>query len=158
MGTYYYVAVLFWLHLLSISMWVGGHLVRTLLVWPALRLVEPAVAQHVKDAYLARLTPFTAVAFPTIIVTGILQIQARFGFAYLLSINALTLKLLVFVLMVLTSGYEIHTRDLMVPLRKAQDAISATRLKRLQRRETVASWVQVALIVVIFLLVGLLTS
>ncbi len=78
---YYYIAVLFWLHLIGITLWVGGHLLRVLVIWPALRVLEPEAAQRVKDAFLARLTPFIAVAFPTIIVTGILQIQARFGFA-----------------------------------------------------------------------------
>jgi hypothetical protein len=46
----------------------------------------------------------------------------------------------------------------MVPLRAADDAASMARLKTLERRETIASWVQVGLIVIIFLLVGLLTS
>ena len=155
---YLYVAILFWLHLLGITLWVGGHLLRTLVVWPALRVLEPSAAQRVKDAFLARLTPITAIAIPVIVLTGVLQIQARFGFAYLLGINPLTLKLLVFVLMVATSGYEIRTRDLMVPLRSASDAASLARLKTLQRRETIAAWIQVGLIVVIFLLVGLLTS
>jgi len=131
---------------------------RTLVIWPALRVLEPSAAQRAKDAVLARMTPVTAIAMPTIILTGVLQIQARFGFAYLLGINPLTLKLLVFVLMVATSGYEIHTRDLMVPLRSAGDAASLARLKALQRRETIASWIQVGLIALIFLLVGLLTS
>jgi len=155
---YLYVAILFWLHLLGITLWVGGHLLRTLVVWPALRVLEPSAAQRVKDAFLARLTPITAIAIPVIVLTGVLQIQARFGFAYLLGINPLTLKLLVFVLMVATSGYEIRTRDLMVPLRSASDAASLARLKTLQRRETIAAWIQVGLIVLIFLLVGLLTS
>ncbi len=60
--------------------------------------------------------------------------------------------------MVGLSGYEIHTRGEMVPLRAAGDAASLVRLKRLQRRETIAAWIQVGLIVLIFFLVGLLTS
>jgi hypothetical protein len=46
----------------------------------------------------------------------------------------------------------------MVPLRAASDAASLARLKVLQQRETIASWIQVGLIVLVFLLVGLLTS
>jgi uncharacterized membrane protein len=155
---YYYVAVLFWLHLLAISLWVGGQLLKTLVIWPVLRTFDPATAQRVKDAFAARITPFVQVAMPTILVTGILQIQARFGFGYLLGVNPLTLKLLVFVFMVIESAYEIRVRDKMVPLRAADDAASMARLKTLERRETIASWVQVGLIVIIFLLVGLLTS
>ncbi len=155
---HYYVAVLFWLHLIGITLYVGSHLLRVLVVWPALRVLEPSAAQRVKDAFLARQTPVTAIAVPTILVTGILQIQALFGFAYLLSVNPLTLKLLVSFLIVNVSGYEIRTRNQMVPLRSASDVASLARLKALQQRETVASWIQVGLIVLVFLLVGLLTS
>jgi uncharacterized membrane protein len=155
---YYYVAVLFWLHLLAITLWVGGQLLKTLVIWPVLRTFEPATAQRGKDALAARITPFVLVAMPTILVTGILQIQARFGFAYLLGVNPLTLKRLVFVLMVIESADEIRLPDKMVPLRAAGDAASLARLKTLERREPIASWIQVGLIVLIFLLVGLLTS
>jgi uncharacterized membrane protein len=155
---HYYVAVLFWLHLIGITVYVGGHLLRVLVVWPALRTLDPVAQQRAKDAFLARLTPFVAVAVPTILLTGILQVQALFGFAYLLSVNPLTLKLLVSLLIVIVSGYEIRIRDQMVPLRSASDAASLARLKALQHRETIAAWVQVGLIVLVFLLVGLLTS
>lgn len=154
----YYVAVLFWLHLIGITLYIGSHLLRVLLVWPALRVLEPRAAQRAKDAFLARLTPVTLVAVPTILVTGILQTQALFGFAYLLRVNPLTLKLLISFFILIVSGYEIHTRDQMVPLRSASDAASLARLKALQQRETIASWIQVGLIVLVFLLVGLLTS
>jgi hypothetical protein len=139
-------------------LYVGSHLLRVLVVWPALRVLEPSAAQRAKDAFLARQTPVTLVAVPTILVTGILQTQALFGFASLLRVNPLTLKLLVSFLIVIVSGYEIHTRDQMVPLRAASDAASLAHLKVLQQRETIASWIQVGLIVLVFLLVGLLTS
>jgi hypothetical protein len=155
---HYYIAVLFWLHLIGITFYVRGHLLRVLVVWPVLSTFEPVVQQRVKDDFLARATPFVQVAVPLILVTGILQVQALFGFAYLLSVNPLTLKLLVSLLIVLVSGFEIRTRDQMVPLRSASDATSLAHLKALQQRETIAAWIQVGLIVLVFLLVGLLTS
>lgn len=153
----YLIAISFWLHLLGILIWVGTALIMPLIAWPATLVLGPEDRQRYKDAFLTHLTPWTMRAMMLIVVSGLFQIGALFGFRMLLSLNTLTLKLLVFVLMIINSGRAIALRDRMQAMRTAGMAESAA-YERLRQREERAGWIQVGLIMLILLLTGLLTS
>ena len=109
--TPYILAISFWLHLFGIIMWVGAALLMPLVAWPATRVLTEPARQAFRAAYLKQLTPWILIAFPLIILTGLVQVQLRFGFSYLLEINPLSLKLLVFVMMWINSGNGIRLRE-----------------------------------------------
>jgi uncharacterized membrane protein len=153
----YLIAISFWLHLLGILIWVGTALIRPLIAWPATLVLGPEERQQYKDAFLSALTPWTMRAMSLIVLSGLFQIGALYGFGFLLSLNTLTLKLLVFVLMIVNSGRGIALRDRMKAMRDARED-ETDAYEQVRRREERAGWIQVGLIVLILLLTGLLTS
>jgi len=120
-------------------------------------VLGPEDRQRYKDAFLTELPPWTMRAMSLIVFSGLFQIGALYGFGFLFSLNTLTLKLLVFVLMIVNSGRAIALRDQMKAMRDAGEIATAA-YEQLSRREERAGWIQVALIVLILLLTGLLTS
>jgi uncharacterized membrane protein len=153
----YFIALSFWLHLLGILVWAGTAIVIPLVAWPATLVLEPAQQQRYKDAFLARLTPWVLRAMLLIILSGLFQIYMLFGFQMLLSINTLTLKLFIFVLMIMNSGRGIALRDRLKALRDAgMDPTEGTYLQ-LKQQEERNQWIQLGLTVLILLVTGLLT-
>ncbi len=154
----YLVAVSFWIHLLSIMMWVGAILIVPLVAWPAAQTLEEPQRQQYKDAFLRRLTPWMQLALPLILMSGLTQIYLVYGFRSLLSINTLSLKLLVFILMFLNNMRGIRLRDQMHALRATGSAITSDAYLQLKRREARTQWIEVGLVVLILLLTGFLTA
>lgn len=121
----YLVAISFWLHLLGILIWVGTALIRPLIAWPATLVLGPEDRQRYKDAFLTHLTPWARRAIGLIVLSGMFQIAMLYGFGFLLGLNTLTIKLLIFVLMIVNSGRAIALRDKMKAMRDAGEAGTA---------------------------------
>jgi uncharacterized membrane protein len=154
----YLIALSFWLHLLGILIWVGTALIMPLVAWPATLVLDPEYQQRYKDAFLARLTPWVLRAMILIILSGLFQIYMIYGFGILLSINTLSLKLLIFILMLINSGRGIALRDKLKALRDTGIDTTGGEYLHLKQQEERNQWIQVGLTVLILLVVGLLTS
>ncbi len=154
----YLVAFSFWIHLLSIIIWVGAILIVPLVAWPAAQTLAEPQRQQYKDAFLRRLTPWMQIALPLILISGLTQIYLLYGFRSLLSINTLSLKLLVFILMFLNNMRGIRLRDQMKALRANGIDIRSEAYLHLKRREARTQWIEVGLVVLILLLTGFLTA
>ena len=153
----YLIALSFWLHLLGILIWVGTALIMPLVAWPATLVLEPGNQQRYKDAFLARLTPWVLRALILIILSGLFQIYMIYGFGILLSINTLSLKLLIFILMLINSGRGIALRDKLKALRDTSIDTTGGEYLHLKQQEERNQWIQVGLTVLILLVTGLLT-
>jgi len=94
-----------------------------------------------------------------VIVTGILQTGQLYGFAYLMGVNVLVIKIVVAVVMV-ANGFYVGV----VLSRKSAALVPASgqppspKFLRTQRMLMMHGWIQAGLSVMILLLVGLLTS
>jgi uncharacterized membrane protein len=143
MRTVYLVAV--WLHLLSVTVWLGSMLFMALVLVPALRTrVDPRRCSELIGECGARLRTVAWIAFAVLLLTGIVQLGAR-GFAWrdlmgrlwLGSSGAiLALKLGAFLLVVALSA--LH--DFWLGPRSTQAALADPQSPQAERWRRLASW------------------
>lgn len=155
----YYLAVLFWFHLIGITLWVGVSFLMPLWIMPTVQTLEPPARLPFIGALFKRLGPILMAAIAVVVVTGILQTGTRFGFAYLLGLNVLVIKIVVAILMIANGAYVgmVLPRRAQALAPKSGTPPSPDFLKAMQQLG-LHSWVQAALGVVVLLLVGLLTA
>jgi uncharacterized membrane protein len=157
---YYYLAVLFWLHLIGISLWVGGSLLTPLVILPAIQGLEPPARLQFMAGFSRRMTPLYGLAIVIVIVTGILQAGTIFHtYNIFLGLNILTVKVFVALLMVANGLYTgIGLSRKALALAPAPGSPPSPDFVRTMRLLGMHSWIQAGLSVIILLLVGLLTA
>jgi len=154
-----YVAVLFWLHLMGITIWVGASLLMPLLILPTVQAIDPPARPKFMQALSARQVPLVSAAILVVVVTGILQTNEIYGLRYLLGINILVIKIVVALSMIangLYLGLTLARRSVKLAPTPGQPPSPA--FLKTQRLLVTHSWVQVGLSVIVLLLVGLLTA
>ena len=72
-----YLAIIDWLHLMAMTVWIGGIVFYVLVLMPSLQTLEPSQAGKMIGAIAKRYAPITYVAIVVLIVTGILIARAR---------------------------------------------------------------------------------
>ena len=153
-----YLAILFWFHLMGISIWVGGSILLPLVIAPALEALDPAARGKFMEAWSRKFTPWVAIAILVVVVTGILLTGRMFGFAYLLGVNVLVIKIIVAVLMIANGFYAgiVLSRKVMALAPKGTPP--SPEFLKAQRLLAMHSWIQAGLSVIVLLLAGLLTA
>ncbi|MBI4771235.1 MAG: hypothetical protein HY784_12710 [Chloroflexi bacterium] len=155
----YYLAVLFWFHLLGIAIWVGASLLVPLVVLPTVQGLDPPVRPKFMEAFSRRSLPWISASIVVVVVTGILQTGRIFGFAYLLGINVLVIKIVVAALMIANGvylGFGLSPKA--AALTPAPGAPPSPEFLKTMRRLGMHSWIQAGMGVIVLLLVGLLTA
>ena len=156
----YYLAILFWLHLIGISIWVGASFLMPLLIMPTVQTLEPPARLPFVGALSKRMGPLVMASIVVVVVTGLLQTDAVFKtFTIFLGINILSVKVFVAILMMANGTYlaMVLPRRAQALAPKPGTPPSPEFLKTMQQFG-LHSWVQAALGAVVLLLVGLLTS
>lgn len=153
------LAILFWFHLIGISIWVGASLLMPLAILPAALTLEPPARMKFIGALSQRLTRLIALAIVVVVITGILQTDRTYGLAYLLGINVLAIKVVVAVLMI-ANGFYLGTA---LPRRAAALAPApgtppSPEFLKVVRLQGMHGWIQAGMSVIILLLVGVLTA
>lgn len=72
-----YWAIIDWLHLIAMTIWIGGLAFYILVLMPSLQTLDPPQAGKVMGAIAKRYAPITWMAVLVLIVTGILISRAR---------------------------------------------------------------------------------
>jgi uncharacterized membrane protein len=154
-----YLAILFWLHLVAITLWLGGSLLLPLAIQPALLAVDPPARGKFMAAFSKRFASMAMIAIAVVIVTGILQTGQLYGFAYLMGINVLVIKIITAVIMIANGVYigMVLSRRSQVQAPALGQPPSPEFLKTM-RSLAVHGWVQAGLSVFVLFLVGLLTA
>ncbi len=156
----YYLAILFWLHLIGISIWMGASFLLPLVIMPAAQGLDPAARLQFAGALSRRLAPWVMGSILVVVLTGILQTGAVFKtFTIFLGINILTIKVLVAILMIANGTYigMILPRRVQALAPKPGAPPSPEFLRTLQQQVR-HGWIQAGMGVVVLLLVGLLTA
>ncbi|MBI3761995.1 MAG: hypothetical protein HY260_09070 [Chloroflexi bacterium] len=154
-----YIAILFWLHELGISIWVGSSLLMPLLILPTLPAIDPAGRPKFMEALSKRLAALNMIAIAVVVLTGILQTRAIFGLQYLLGINLLVIKIIVAVLMIANGVYVgLVLARKSVALAPTPGQPPSAEFLKTQRLLVTHSWIQAGLSVIVLFLVGLLTA
>ena len=156
----YYLAILFWLHLIGISIWVGASFLMPLLIMPTVQTLEPSARLPFVGALSKRMGLLVMASVLLVVVTGLLQTGAVFKtFTIFMGLNLLSLKVFVAALMIANGAYlgMALPRRALALAPKPGAPPSPEFLKTMQRLG-LHSWVQAALGVVVLLLVGLLTG
>jgi uncharacterized membrane protein len=150
---------LFWIHLVGMSIWVGASFLMPLVIIPAMQSVDgPARAQAI-GAISKKLAPFIWVSIILVFLSGIEQTRRIYGFEHLLSINVLTVKIFVAVLMMANGAYLGGVLSQKVAqLAPAPGTPPSAEFIKKQRSLVRHSWIQAALAVIILLIVGFLTA
>lgn len=154
------LAILFWVHLLGMSVWVGASLLMPLAIGPALQGVDAPTRMKAMAAISQRLTPLVFVSIFLVFASGLWQTVIRYGgFGIYMSVNPLTIKVWVAVLMFANGTY----LGIFLPRRIAAaapppGAPPSPQFLRLQRSLAGHSWAQFAMAVIVLLLVGMLTG
>jgi uncharacterized membrane protein len=156
----YYLASLFWLHLIGMSIWVGVSFLMPLLIMPAVQILEPPARLQFMGALFKRMGPMVMASVAIVVVTGLLQTSDIYkGFTIFMGVNVLSVKVFVAILMIANGTYlgMVLPRRAQALAPKPGAPPSPEFLKTMQQLG-LHSWVQAALGVVVLLLVGLLTG
>ncbi|MBM4423633.1 MAG: hypothetical protein FJ030_09610 [Chloroflexi bacterium] len=154
------LAILFWIHLIGMSVWVGASLLMPLVVGPALQGVEAPARMQSMAAISKRLTPIVFVSIVLVFASGIWQTVIRYGgFGIFMTPHPLTIKVWIAVLMFANGTY----LGIFLPRRIAAAAPApgtppSPQFLKLQRSLAGHSWAQFVMAVVVLLLVGILTG
>ncbi len=154
------LAILFWLHLMGISIWVGASFLMPLVIIPSVQAgIDPPARLKFMLALADRLLRWILLSIAVVVITGILQTDRVYGLAYLLGVNVLAIKVVVAVLMILNGVYlgRVLPRRL-AKLAPAPGAPPSPEFVRVQRLQVMHAWIQAGLGVVVLLLVGILTA
>jgi uncharacterized membrane protein len=155
-----YLAILFWFHLLGVTIWVGGSLLMPLAIVPSLQAIDPPARGKFMAAFSQRFALLAVISVVIVVLTGILQTGERFGgFGILTGINVLTIKVIVAVLMIANGAYVgfVLSRQSIALAPGPGQPPSPAFLKN-QRLLGMHSIVQAVLSVIVLLLVGFLTA
>jgi uncharacterized membrane protein len=150
---------LLWFHLIGVVLWVGASMLMPLVYSPAVLAIDPASRLKYMEALSKRLSPILFAAVIVVLLTGIEQTRRIYGFAYLLGVNTLTIKIFIFVLMWANGIYSgnVLTRKV-IELAPAPGQPPSEQFLRKQRSLAMHSWIQFGLSVIVLLLVGFLTA
>ena len=154
------LAILFWLHLMGISMWVGASFLMPLVIVPSVQAgIDPPARLKFMLALADRLLRWILLSIAVVVITGSLQTDRIYGLAYLLGVNVLAIKVVVAVLMILNGVYlgRVLPRRL-AKLAPTPGAPPSPEFLRVQRTQIRHAWIQAGLGVVVLLLVGILTA
>ena len=157
--TFPLLPILFWIHLVGVSIWVGASLLMPLVIVPAMQAVDAPARAKAMGAIAAKLNPYMLGSIVLVFLTGIEQTRRIYGFGYLLGVNALTIKILVALLMLANGAYlgNVLTRKV-AELAPAPGTPPSPEFLRKQRSLVRHSWIQAAMGVIVLLLVGFLTA
>ncbi len=160
MSEHYYIATLFWLHLIGICIWVGASLLMPLVILPTVQQLDPPARPKFMEALSKRMTPLIFASIGVVIVTGILQTGAIFQtFQVFMGINVLSVKTFVALLMVANGTYlSVVLPRRAASLAPAPGAPPSPQFLRTMRLLGMHSWIQAGLSVIILFIVGLLTA
>ena len=150
---------LFWFHLIGVILWVGASMLMPLVYSPAILAIDPASRAKFMEAVSKRLSPVLFVSIIIVLLTGVEQTRRIYGFAYLLGLNTLTIKIFIFILMWANGIYlgTVLTKKV-VELAPAPGQPPSEQFLRKQRSLAMHSWIQFGLSIVVLLLVGFLTA
>src|SRR3990172_6819659 len=152
------LAILFWFHLIGISMWVGASFLMPLVIVPSVHAaIDPPGGLKFMLALADRLLRWILLSIAVVVITVILQTDRVYGLAYLLGVNVLAIKVVVAVLMILNGfflGYVLPRR--LAARAPAPGSPPSPGLLRVQRTQIRHAWIQAGLGVVVLLLVGIL--
>ncbi len=154
------LAILFWFHLIGISIWVGASLLMPLVISPAIMSVDAPARMKAIAAISQRLMPIVLVSIVAVFASGLWQTAIRYGgFSVFMSVNALSVKVFVAVLMMANGFY----LGIVLPrkagaLAPAPGAPPSPQFLKAQRMLGMHGWIQAGMAVIALLLVGILTS
>ncbi len=154
------LAILFWFHLIGISIWVGASLLMPLVISPAIMSVDAPARMKAIAAISQRLAPIVLVSIVAVFASGLWQTAIRYGgFRVFMSVNALSVKVFVAVLMMANGVY----LGIVLPrkagaLAPAPGAPPSPQFLKAQRMLGMHAWIQAGMAVIVLLLVGILTS
>ena len=154
------LAILFWLHLMGMSMWVGASFLMPLVIVPSVQAgIDPPARLKFMLALADRLLRWILLSIAVVVITGILQTNQIYGLTYLLGVNVLAIKVVVAVLMILNGLFlgRVLPRRL-VKLAPAPGAPPSPEFLRVQRTQIRHAWIQAGLGVIVLFLVGILTA
>ncbi len=154
------LAISSWVHLIGISIWVGASLLLPLVIQPAIMSLEPPSRMKPLAAISQRLTPLVTLAIVLTFLSGLVQTWLRYGgFGVFMSVNILSIKVFVAVLMMANGFYLALVLSRRVgTLAPAPGAPPSPEFLKAQRLLGMHSWIQAAMAVIVLLLVGILTS
>ncbi|MFQ6032599.1 MAG: CopD family protein [Candidatus Zixiibacteriota bacterium] len=168
-------AVVVWLHLVGMTLWLGGIFVNTLALEPSLKAISPAERGKLMGAFIKRFVPLAWGAIALVVVTGFVLTNGISGFSALVGSrtrygNILLVKHILIAVMILNGAYLglVLGRRIasFAPPPGASEPTSSGKedrppgpppqLLRLQKRMTTLSWVEVGLALAVLFLMGLL--
>ena len=154
------LAISFWIHLIGISIWVGASLLLPLVIQPAIMSLEPPSRMKPLAAISQRLTPLVTLAIVLTFLSGLVQTFLRYGgFGIFMSVNTLSLKVFVAVLMMINGFYlSVFLARRIGTLAPAPGAPPSPEFLKAQRLLRMHSWIQAGMAVIVLLLVGILTA
>jgi uncharacterized membrane protein len=151
------LAFWFWLHLIGVTLWVGASMLLPLVIMPAVQLLEPAARSVFTENMGKRMLPIVSVSILVVLISGIEQTRIVYGFQYLLSINTLTIKIFVFLLMA-ANGFYLGMLTRRIPALAPKGAPPSPEFLKAQRSLIRHSWIQAGMSVIMLLIVGILTA
>jgi putative copper resistance protein D len=103
-------AVISWIHLISITFWVGGIFVNTVVLLPSLQAISPPERGKMMGAFVKRFSPLAWGAIILVVITWIISTNSVLGFSSLFSFdtrygNILLMKIGVVLVMILNGAY-----------------------------------------------------
>lgn len=168
-------AIMYWLHLIGITFWVGGIFVNTLVLMPSIGAISPGERGKLMGAFVKRFGPMAWGAIGLIVVTGLILTSSRPGFSTLFSFNTsygniLLTKIILVVVMILNGAYLGFVVGPKIasfgpptgdppptgPGEGAGPPGPPPALIKLQGQMNILNWVQVVLGLVVLFLTGLL--
>ena len=154
------ISILFWLHLMGISIWVGASFLLPLVIAPAVQAaIDPPARMKFMLALSDRLLRWILLSIAVVVITGILQTNQIYGLSYLFGVNVLAIKVVVALLMIANGsflGYVLPRR--LAARAPAPGSPPSPEFLRVQRTQIRHGWIQAGLGVVVLFLVGILTA
>jgi uncharacterized membrane protein len=157
--TFPLLPILFWIHLLGVTIWVGASFLMPLVIIPAMQAVDGPQRAKAIGAIAQKLSPYLFGSIVLVFLTGIEQTRRVYGFQHLMSVNALTIKIFIAILMVANGVYlgTVLTKKV-AELAPAAGATPSPEFLRKQRSLVRHSWIQAVMGVLVMLAVGFLTA
>jgi uncharacterized membrane protein len=155
--TFSLLPILFWIHLLGMTIWVGASFLMPLVIIPAMQAQDAPVRAKAIGAIAQKLGPYIFGSIVLVFLTGIEQTRRVYGFDRIPL--TLTIKIIVAVLM-LANGIYLGTvlTKKVAELAPAPGTTPSPEFVRKQRSLVRHSWIQAVMGVIVLLLVGFLTA
>lgn len=158
--TFSVLPILFWIHLIGVSIWVGASLLMPLVIMPAMQAVDAPARMQAMAAISQKLTPVITISILLVFASGIWQTVIRYGgFGVYMAPNPLSIKVFIALLMAANGFYlgMVLTKKV-AELAPAPGTPPSPEFLRKQRSLVMHSWIQAGMAVVVLLLVGFLTA